>query len=551
MEWSTACPDWRTRIVEKQPLIALPPLYPQEAEDGLRVFHELRLPDVPGQPLMRDATRPWFNDFVASIFGAYDPETGRRMITKFFLLISKKNMKSTGAAGIMLTALLRNWRPNGEFLILAPTIEIANNAYQPARDMIKADEELSELLHVQDHIRMITHRTTGATLKVVAADNETVGGKKAIGVLVDELWLFGKRPNAENMLLEATGGLASRPEGFVIYLSTQSDEPPAGVFAKELRLARDVRDGKVRNPRLLPVIYEYPEEMVKSKAYLDPSTWYIPNPNLGASVDEQYLQDKLADPGSNDSSNGVLAKHLNIEIGLSLRSDRWPGADWWERRGDSTLRDIGKLIELCEVIAIGIDGGGLDDLLGLAAIGRKRGTDVWLGWFHAWASPMVLKRRQQVAAQLEDYAKDGDVTIVEGLPDDVTALVSVVKRVFDSGKLCKVAMDPTRIGVVKSALETAKIPEELLVGVSQGWRLTGPIVVLERRLAEGTFMHGGTRMMAWSTGNARVEQRGNALLVTKAASGSAKIDPLMAGFCAVEVMSMNPQAPGRSFWETT
>ncbi|WMN15610.1 terminase large subunit [Pseudomonas piscis] len=546
MEWTTACPDWEQRIIARQSLIPFKPLFPAEAEEALDVFGALRMVDATGSPLMCETVRDWVNQFVAAIFGAYDPDEGRRLVSEFMLLISKKNGKSTIAAGIMLTALVLNWRPSGEFIILAPTKEIADNSYIPIRDMVRADEELDALLKVQDHLRTVTHRQTNATLKVVAADSETVSGKKAIGVFVDELWVFGKRANAEAMLREATGGLASRPEGFIIWATTQSDAPPAGVFRQKLMYARKVRDGEIIDKSFLPVLYEFPKAMLDAGAHRDFSNAYITNPNLGLSVDEPFIERGYAQAqmDGEESFRGFLAKHLNVEIGLALLSDRWAGADYWERQASDSCRALSDLLERCEVIDIGIDGGGLDDLLGFAAVGRERDTRRWLTWTHAWAHPSVLERRKAEAPRIRDFANDGHLTLVERIGDDVDQIAELVAQVEEAGLLDQVGLDPVGIGAILDALEARGIPREKIGGVKQGYTLGGAIKTAERKLAEGGLWHGGQPMMAWCCGNARVEPRGNAILITKQASGSAKIDPLMALFNAVTLLALNPEAQG-------
>ena len=201
--WTTACLDWEERIVQGKSLMPCKPLFPSVADIALRAFNELILVDVIDSPKMGEVTRDWVLEFVQAIFGAYNPATKRRLIREFFLLISKKNTKSTIAAGIMMIALILNDRISAELILLAPTKEVADNSFNPIRDFIKADEELSSVMNVSEHTKTVTHLGTGATLKVIAAESNAAAGKKASIILIDEVWLFGKRANAESMFREA------------------------------------------------------------------------------------------------------------------------------------------------------------------------------------------------------------------------------------------------------------------------------------------------------------------------------------------------------------
>jgi phage terminase large subunit-like protein len=381
------------------------------------------------------------------------------------------------------------------------------------------------------------------------------------------------------MLREATGGLVSRPEGFVVYLTTHSDEPPAGIFKEKLEYFRDVRDGEIEDPTSLGVLYEWPEKMIEAEAFLIPANFYITNPNIGRSVSQDWLEAELKKEmrGEGEGRQLFLAKHLNVEIGLRMRRDRWRGTDFWEHCADPRLADLDYLLGRCEVAVVGVDGGGLDDLLALCVAGRERETKRWLYWFRAWAWPEVLVLRKESEPKLRDFAKDGDLILLghNGGPaidedtdteegdaaapppnadEDIAQVVEIIRRVKDSGLLPEkgaVGLDPQGVGALVDALAELELEHPRVVAVPQGFRLASAVWSLERKLKHRMAAHSGSNMMAWVLGNARAEQRGNAVLITKETAGKAKIDPLVAGLNATKLLEANPEASveGPSIYE--
>lgn len=456
---------------------------------------------------------------------------------------------TTNGALLMLTALLLNQRPRANFILTGPVQDSSDTAFQAASGAIALDEVLEKKLHVREHLKKIIHRETKAELEIMTFDPAVLTGQKVSGgVLIDELHVISKMSKAASAIRQLRGGMLPFPEAFLAFITTQSEEEPAGVFKDELEKARAIRDGE-REGAMLPVLYEFPIEMQQDREqWENPENWPMVTPNAGRSISIARLKEEfaVAKATSEAELRAWASQHLDIQIGLALKGNGWAGAEHWEKNVDRTLT-LEELLRRSEVVTVGIDGGGLDDLLGLAVLGREAETKRMLLWVRAWAHPSVLERRKEIAPRLLDFVKQGDLVLVERPSQDVDDAADIVEQCEVSGLLDRIGVDQAGIGAIVDAIVDRKIDFERIVGIQQGWRMMSAVKTTERWLYDGKLVHGDQPVAAWAVGNARPESRGNAVVITKQQAGTAKIDPLMATFNAVTLMSLNPKPRRKQF----
>ena len=555
---SFACPDWFAKLQSGKTPIPDLPLDEVRAECAVALFNKLRVPDIRGMPTMGQAAGEWMRDLVRVAFGSIEPETGKRFVGEIFNLVPKKNGKTTNAAALGLIALMMNTRPNIDGMIVGPTQEVAEKCFEQAVAMIKADDYLDRRFKVIDHKKTIVDQhvdpDTGvrmnAKLKIKSFDPKVVTGSIPAFAILDELHVMAHASFASRVIGQIRGGMITNEESLLIIITTQSEVPPFGVFKDELQYARGVRDGRItEGVRMLPVLYEFPEAMQISseKPWRDPANWPIVLPNLGRSITIERLMSewRTAQDKGEGSAREWASQHLNIQIGLAMHSDRWIGSDYWEQAADRQFT-YEYIKQNSDVIVAGGDVGGLDDLWGLAILGRHKVTRQWMLWVKAWAQEILLARNKEIAEALRGFEEDGDLVICKRVTQDAEEAAAIIVDLRDAGLLPEkggIGLDPAGVPALLEELASHNIGAPCTQAVSQGYKLSAAIFGVERKLADGTLRHCGSPLLNWCVGNVVAEARGSNVYLNKR-SNSAKIDPLMAAFNAAEMMSYNPEAAG-------
>lgn len=247
----------------------------------------------------------WQQSLTAIIFGFVDDD-GLRQYQEVFLLIARKNGKTTWAAAIALYALMCDGEAGPEVYTVATQQKQARICWDEAWRMVRKDPSLrkrTKTLH--NDIKCLYNDGVCSPL---TRDSGKMDGANPSCVIMDEIHAW-----TDNNLYDVLqNGMLMRQQPLIV-ITTTAGFVRENVYDKKYEKCVEIIDSyensdAYTNERMLPMMYE-----LDDKAEIDDeSVWVKANPSLGGIFTIDDLRKQWQDATTEEDKRNVLTKHFNV-----------------------------------------------------------------------------------------------------------------------------------------------------------------------------------------------------------------------------------------------
>jgi phage terminase large subunit-like protein len=390
-------------------------------------------------------------------------------------------------------------------------------------------------MKVVDYTHRIVDGEAGHELKAFASEGAAgLMGLNPACFICDELHAIGAAlgERGVDIVHAVESGMLNRSEPLAVFITTAPQRIAAGIYKEVSDHAEAVIAGEVEDRRCLVLDFVVPPEL----DYREPGNWHYSNPGLGTTVtlDRLKEQHNVATARGADALAEFWSQNVNVEPRRRIEA-RADGFDMsaWDASERPELADVEALFDRSQYVAVGIDAGGARDLSSLVLLGVPQDAQApYLVSAHCWLSRDgfdLIRNHTPVA----DFISAGELTIVDRVGDDLSAMLDVILDLYAREKLGAIGADPW--GLPKLAENIKNAIGLDLVGVPQGVRIRPFLLAFQRDLAGWKIEHGGSSILRWCLSNVRFRSpSGRGLLLEKAGGhdGGDKIDAAVALLCA-------------------
>ena len=455
---------------------------------------------------------PWQKSFVAIIFGFVDAD-GRRQYNEVFLLIARKNGKTTLAAAIALYALMCDGEHGPEIYSVATVQKQAKIVWEEASRMIRKDPSLRrrcKTLH--NDVKCLMN---DGLFSPLTRDSGKMDGANPSCVVMDEIHAWTDR-NLYDVLKD---GMIMREQPLII-ITTTAGFVRDNVFDDKYAVCLEViasytDDSKKTNERMLPLLYELDdaEEMKK------PDCWIKANPSLGGIFTPAKLQEQIDSIHDEISRRDVLTKFFNLP-----------------QSGQSAFFELDDVIhrETMDVAALaprygigGIDLSETQDLTCATMLFKVRDDDHFYILQHYWIPEDSVKKH------METDKVPYDIWIAKGYvstcPGNIIDYHQITQWFVDLQAqygiyLFKCGYDRWQAPYLSIEMEQ-QFGKDTMVPVAQGKQtLSIPMQNLKARMQKKQLIYGENPVFEWCCLNVVADQDINGNIQPDKAHSANRID---------------------------
>lgn len=512
----------------------------EAASDAVRFFPTMLVHvkgEWAGQPL---ELQDWQADIVSRLFGTkvrccdqcQGPDCPYEHIRRYktvYIEIPRKNGKSTTAAGIGLKVSFADGEPGAETYSAAADKFQARIVFDLAKTMRDASNAIRK--RTQRYSNSIVG-PKGSSYQVISADVKTKHGLNSHGVIIDELHA---QPNRDlfDVLISSTG---SRRQP-IVFLVTTAGWDRTSICWEQHDYAEKVRDGIIKDPTFLPVIYKADDD----DDWSSEDTWQKANPNLGISLKREYLvQECLRAQESRSYENTFRRLHLNQ---WTEQAVRWLKIDKWDRCSGSYLEE-----ELEQRVCYGgLDMSSTTDLTAFSLwFPFDDELDVVKVWY--WLPEESLHERvRRDRVPYDAWSKDGHIELTPGNSVDYEWVEQSIADLAKRYRIVDINYDPWNATHIAQNLQRSGLE---MVQFVQGIKsFAAPTRELERQVISRLFRHSGNPVLRWNASNVSVTQDARGYIKPDKSSSSGRIDGIVASIMALD-RAMRTEGPLSSKYES-
>lgn len=463
---------------------------------------------------------PEWNKFILmNLFGFYVKATSKRRFKTAYIEVPRKNAKTYLAAEIALYGLTYDGKDGAEIYTAATTKDQALICYDTAKDIALKSHILDgKFRKVQYQLTGIRKGSEMGKLKAVSSDDNTLDGLRPHMAIVDEY--HAHKTDAVYNVLKSGMGSAVNPILFTITTAGFNKNSPC---YRQRRYVQDVLSGTLPNDdSLFGIIYTIDEE----DDWRDESSWAKANPNLGVSVDIDFLRDELRQALVSGSKEvNFKTKYLDVWTDAAVA---WINDDKFAASG-SEFDPSDLYGQECYA---GLDLSKTNDMSALTLLFPELdGSFKCLYYF--WLPKDKLKdRNSRNYEQYLKWNKRGLIEFTEGETIDHAFIRKKINQLAQEYTIKCIGYDRAYATMLINQLD--KEDGFLCAPIGQGFlTMSAPTSDYERLILERKMNHGCNPVIRWMQANVVIEKDAAGNIKPNKAKSEDKIDGVVSNIIAL------------------